>query len=166
MSVPSDKLMELMKGPQSAGTPVPDQLGSMNTESETPPMGAPMSTPEPRMGTKEAAMINIGMAQDLLEQALGSVGSDTAEGKAILSSISNLNKVLGPRKNKTNELQQSEIIQMLQSLPQAGGRTPESMSMAGAPAPGTAPTAAGPGMMPPPPGAMPPPPGGLKPQSM
>jgi hypothetical protein len=108
------------------------------------------------MGTKEAAMINVGMAQDLLEQALGSVGSDTDEGKAILSSISTLNKVLGPRKNKTNELQQSEIIQMLQSLPQAGGRTPESMSLAGAPSPGTVPTAAGPGILPP--GGMPPPP--------
>jgi len=155
MSVPADKLMELMKGSRSAGTPMPSEMpGQQTPDAESPPMGAPMSTPEPKMGSKEAAMINLGMAQDLLEQSLANIGSDTEEGKAILSSISNLNKILGPRKNKTNELQQSEIIQMLQSLPQAGGRTPESMSMAGAPPPGTVPP--GGGAAPPPPGGMPP----------
>jgi hypothetical protein len=108
------------------------------------------------MGSKEASMINLGMAQDLLEQSLAAIGSNTEEGKSILSAISTLNKVLGPRKNKTNELQQSEIIQMLQSLPQAGGATPESKAMAGGPLPGMTPP--GGGMPPPPPaGGMPPP---------
>ena len=92
------------------------------------------------------------MAQDLLEQSLPAFGSDTEEGRAALSAISAINKVLGPRKNKTNELQQSEILQMLQTLPQAGGGTPEGKAMANAPIPGMPPG----GGMPPPPGGMPP----------
>ena len=165
MSVPQDKLMELMGGPKSAGAlppvlPTSAGMGSAPPDAETPPMGSPMSTPEPKMGSKQAAMINLGMAQDLLEQSLASIGSDSEEGKSILAAISTLNKVLGPRKNKTNELQQSEIIQMLQSLPQAGGATPESKSLAAAPLPGMTPPG---GEMPPPP---PPPPGGGMPPGM
>jgi len=146
MSVPQDKLMELMKGSRSAGGGNPSGVnmpfgggapapGNMS-DSETPPMASPMSTPEPKMGSKEAAMINLGMAQDLLEQSLPAVGSDTDEGRAILAAISAINKTLGPRKGKTNELQQSEILQMLQSLPQAGGATPEGKAIAQAPIPG------------------------------
>ena len=151
MSVPQDKLMELMSGPRSAGAPVPvsPMPPGGAPDAETPPMGAPMSTPEPKMGSKEASMINLGMAQDLLEQALANIGSNTEEGKAVLSAISTLNRVLGPRKNKTNELQQSEILQMLQSLPQAGGATPEGRAMSQAPIPGMPPQ--GGGMPPPPP---------------
>ena len=140
MSVPSDKLMELMKGNQSAGAPLPaPPPGANMSDAEVPPMGSPMSTPETKLGSKEAARINLGMAQDLLEQSLPAFGSDTDEGKAALSAISAINKVLGPRKNKTNELQQSEILQMLQTLPQAGGGTPEGKAMAAAPIPGMSP---------------------------
>ena len=154
MSVPSDKLMELMGGPRSAGTPVPNAPppGANMSDAEVPPMASPMTTPEPKMGSKEAAKINLGMAQDLLEQSLPALGSDTEEGKAALSAISAINKVLGARKNKTNELQQSEILQMLQTLPQAGGGTPEGKAMANAPIPGMPPA----GGMPPPPVGMPP----------
>ena len=169
MSVPSDKLMELMKGGQSAGAPVPvtpSMPGPNMSDAEVPPMGSPMSTPEPKMGSKEAARINLGMAQDLLEQSLPALGSDSEEGKATLAAISAINKILGARKNKTNELQQSEILQMLQTLPQAGGGTPEGkamqqaplipgMSPGGAPSPPMPPMGAGAGG--PPPGGMPPP---------
>jgi hypothetical protein len=152
MSVPQDKLMELMRGPRSAGGGSPSGVnmpgeglapppGAMS-DAETPPMASPMSTPEPKMGSKEAAMINLGMAQDLLEQSLPAVGSDTEEGRAILTAIGAINKTLGPRKNKTNELQQSEILQMLQTLPQAGGATPEGKAIAQAPIPGMPPQGA------------------------
>jgi hypothetical protein len=154
MSVPTDKLMELMRNPRSAGigAPEPTPPGANMSDAETPPMGSPMSTPEPKMGSKEAAKINLGMAQDLLEQSLPALGSDTEEGKAALSAISAINKVLGARKGKTNELQHSEILQMLQTLPQAGGGTPEGKAMAAAPLPGMPPA----GGMPPAPGGMPP----------
>ena len=107
------------------------------------------------MGNREASMINLSMAQDLLEQALPAVGSDSEEGRQILSAINTLNRVIGPKKSKTNELQPTEIMQMLQTLPQAGGATAEGKAMAQAPKI--------PGMSP---GGMPPPPGGGLPGGM
>jgi hypothetical protein len=149
MSVPADKLMELMKGARSAGAPAPvpgmppgatpGMPPSPMTDAETPPIAAPMSTPEPKMGSREAAMINIGMAMDLLEQSIPALGPDSAEAKKTLDAIRNLTGVLGPRKGQTNELQQAEILQMLQSLPQAGGATPEGKALAQAPVPGMPP---------------------------
>jgi hypothetical protein len=146
MSVPADKLMELMKGSRSAGggDPSPVNMPGMAdtggmSEAEAPPMASPMSTPEPKMGTKEGAMINIGMAMDLLEQSLPALGSESVEGQKALAAIRQLTGLMGPRKNKTNELQQSEILQLLQTLPQAGGATPEGRAMAQAPIPGMPP---------------------------
>lgn len=153
MAVPTDKLMELMRGSRSAAAPAPvpetdDMPTGAISDAETPPMASPMSTPEPKMGSKEAAMINVGMAMDLLEQSLPALGSESVEGQKALAAIRSLTGLMGPRKNKTNELQQSEILQMLQTLPQAGGATPEGKAMQAAPIPG----------MPPPGGAPTPPP--------
>ena len=41
---------------------------------------------------------------------------------------------MGPRRQKVGELQNAEILQLLQNLPQAGGATPEMKAMAGMPA--------------------------------
>jgi len=149
MSVPQDKLMELMRGPRSAGGGAPSGINmpsSIGTPSQealsdasTPPMSSPMSTPEPKMGSKEGAMINLAMAMDLLEQSLPALGSESEEGQKALAAIRTLTGLLGPRKNKTNELQQSEILQMLQTLPQAGGASPEGKAMSQAPIPGMPP---------------------------
>ena len=141
MSVPADKLMELMRGPRSAGAaaPMPQAPAAPMTDAETPPIAAPMSTPEPKMGSREAALINIGMAMDLIEQSLPALGSESEEGRKALDAIRNLTGVMGPRKAKTNELQQAEILQMLQSLPQAGGASPEAKAIAQAPIPGMPP---------------------------
>lgn len=141
MSVPADKLMELMRGPRSAGAaaPMPQAPAAPMTDAETPPIAAPMSTPEPKMGSREAALINIGMAMDLIEQSLPALGSESEEGRKALDAIRNLTSVMGPRKAKTNELQQAEILQMLQSLPQAGGASPEAKAIAQAPIPGMPP---------------------------
>ena len=142
MSVPADKLMELMRGPRSAGVgmPPPPAAGAPEmSDQETPPTGSPMSTPEPKFGTREGAMINLGMAMDLIEQSLPALGSESEEGQRALAAIRALTSALGPRKNKVNELQQSEILQMLQSLPQAGGMTPEARAMQAAPTPGMPP---------------------------
>jgi len=147
MSVPSDKLMEMMRGQRGAPAPAGPtpgaepgmDMGSMS-DSETPPMAAPMSTPEPKMGNKEGAMINLSMAMDLIEQALPAFGSESPEGMKALQVLRSLSSMLGGKKEKTKELQNAEIMQMLQNLPQAGGATPEGKAMAEAPAiPGMAP---------------------------
>lgn len=137
MSVPSDQLMQMIKsqrdGATPAGTPPAPEAPTGMSENTAAPMASPMSTPEPKMGNREAAMINLSMAQDLLEQALPAVGSDSHEGRSILSAIGTINKIIGPKKAKTNELQPTEIMQMLQTLPQAGGATAEGKAMAQAP---------------------------------
>ena len=109
MGVPSDQLMQMIKSQRDGATPggmpeAPENPQGMS-ENSAPPMGSPMSTPEPKMGNREAAMINLSMAQDLLEQALPAVGSDSEEGRSILNAIGTINKVIGPKKSKTNELQ-------------------------------------------------------------
>ena len=138
MEQPSQELLKMMESPEKA-TPEPTEDVSMTeTETimsgdETAPMAAPMSTPEPKMGSRESALINVGMAMDLLEQSLASLGVDSDEGTKVLKALNSLTNVIGQRKSNINELQQSEIAQMLQSLPQAGGATPESKALAAAP---------------------------------
>jgi hypothetical protein len=164
MAASQDRLMELMskgKGGANAGpTPVPPPSMDSMSDTGTPPMASPMSTPEPKMGSQEGAMINLSMAMDLIEQALPALGSESEQGQKALAAIRSLTGVIGPRKGKTNELQQSEILQMLQSLPKGVG--PGAM--------GTPPMAgpAGGGMPPPPVPSAPPPPmgGGAGPQPM
>ena len=106
-------------------------------------MAAPMSTPEPKMGSREGAMINISMALDLLEQSLPALGAQTPEGERAMQAIRTLNAMLGPRKDRTNELQSAQILQMLQALPQGAGASPETRLMSQAPIPGMPPQMAG-----------------------
>jgi hypothetical protein len=152
MSVPSDRLMEMIKAQRApAGGAAPAETETPTgaiSDTESAPMSSPMSTPEPKMGTREGAMINISMAMDLIEQALPALGSESPEGQKALSVLRQMSGILGGKKEKTKELQGAEIMQMLQNLPQAGGATPEGKAMAAAPAI--------PGMAPPAPGGMPP----------
>ena len=158
MGVPSEELMNMIKSQRDSATPngIPDVPTGANdmgiSDPASPPMAAPMSTPEPKMGNREAALINVSMAMDLLEQSLPAIGSESA--------IRSMIGVLGVKKASTAELQPAEILQMLQSLPQAGGASPESKAMMSAPAiPGMAPEGPAPVLpMPPPTGG-----GGLPP---
>lgn len=159
MSVPSDKLMEMMRqAPASGGgktAPASAPTPTDTSDASTPPMGAPMSTPEPKMGNMQGAYVNLSLAMDLIEQALPVLGSESEEGQKALSVLRTMAGIIGPRKGKTQELQQTEIMQMLQNLPQAGGATPEGKAMAAAPQiPNMAPQGAAP-MSPPPGGGAP-----------
>jgi len=170
MSMPPDQLMNLLKSQKDGATPggkppVPETPTGISDPSSAP-MASPMSTPEPKMGNREASLVNIAMAMDLLEQALPALGSESEEGQKVLNGIRTLTTILGAKRAKTNSLQPTEIMQMLQQLPQAGGATPEGkamqqaplipgMSPGGAPSPPMPPMGAGAGG--PPPGGMPPP---------
>ena len=137
MGVPSDQLMQMIKSQRDGATPsgippAPEGVTGMSDTSASP-MASPMSTPEPKMGNREAAMINLAMAMYLLEQSLPALGSETPEGQKILGAIRTMTSVIGPKKAKTNELQPAEIMQMLQTLPQAGGATAEGKAMQQAP---------------------------------
>lgn len=136
--MPMDKMMELIQqgqAPENTDIPTPDAAGA-GPDSSTPPMASPMSTPEPKMGSKAAANINIQMAMDLLEQSLPALGSESEEGQQIMKSLASLHKMFGKREAKNRELMPAEILQMIQTLPQAGGASPEQRSIAQAPVPG------------------------------
>jgi hypothetical protein len=145
MGVPSDELMKLMEKQQKKpkvevevktdGEEAEEEVEEEGMSgADTPPMSSPMSTPEPAMGSKEGAMVNISLAVDLMKRSLPAVGADSAEGRKVLAAMKSLMSVVGERKDSTEELKQSEILQMLQSLPQAGGQSPEGKAMAAAPA--------------------------------
>jgi len=141
MAVVEEDLMKMISSQRDQATPsgTPEIIGEemVMADSTTPPMAAPMSTPEPKMGSKEGAMINIQMALDLLQQSLPAIGSDSKEGMELTKVIGSLSKAFGQREAKTRELIPAEIMQMIQSLPQAGGATPEQRVAALAPIPGT-----------------------------
>lgn len=97
-----------------------------------------MSTPEPKMGSKEGALVNLSMALDLIQQAIPALGSDSDKGKQAMAAAKALNGLLGPSKSRTEELQPAEIMQLLGSLPKAGNVTPEVAAALG-PSPQTPP---------------------------
>ncbi len=147
MGVPSEELMKLMEtqqkkpkvevevktdGEESEDEGEGEEEGMSG--SETPPMSAPMSTPEPAMGSKEGSMVDISLAVDLIKRSLPGIGANSKEGKMVIAAMKALMSVVGKRKDSAEELKQSEILQMLQSLPQAGGQSPEGKAMATAPA--------------------------------
>lgn len=139
MAVAPDKLMELIKSQRDGATPTgvppsPEMPSPGMSDTSSPPMSAPMSTPEPKMGNREGAMVNLSMAMDLLKQSLPALGADSEEGKKLLAAIRTITGVLGNKQDQASALQPSEILQMLQTLPQAGGATPEGKAMAQAPA--------------------------------
>jgi len=163
MAMPDAKMLDLIRsgGPAMSAGPaaMPD---APDPNAPTPPMASPMSTPEPRLGTQESARINIGLAMDLLEQSLPGLGSESEEGQKVMAALRSLTGMMGARGGRTDSLKNAEILQMLQSLPQAGGATPEMKAMGGMPAiPGMAPSPGGAPMPAGGPGGMPPmPPGG------
>jgi hypothetical protein len=144
--------MKMIKSQRDQATPggmVQTTEETVMSDATTPPMAAPMSTPEPKMGSKESAMLNLSMAMDLLNQSLPGIGVSSKEGKQVLDAIRVITGILGPDKERTDELQPTEILNMLQTLPQAGGATPESKAMSSAPAiPGMMPTPPGGGALP------------------
>lgn len=125
--------MQMMRSERSPQQPSPLDSEASATDM-TPPMSAPMSTPEPQMGNREGAMVNLGLAMDLIQRALPALGSSSPEGVKVLSALRTLTGVIGSKKESIDELKQSEILQMLQTLPQAGGATPEGKALAAAPA--------------------------------
>ena len=138
MSVPADKLMEMIRGDQAKEeTPEDDATKPALSGAEAPPMGAPMLTPEDKRGDLASAKVNVQMAMDLMQQSLPIFGSDSEEGKKILQTLGSLARVFGETEAKTKELIPAEIIQMIQSLPQAGGASPEMKAIAKAPIGGT-----------------------------
>jgi hypothetical protein len=77
--------------------PMPDSVGGGGPEA--PPSGpsaSPMSNPTEQEGLKAQAMQGIQLAIKLLESALLPFGSQSPEGKKLLSAVNSLSKLAGP----------------------------------------------------------------------
>jgi len=131
------ELMKLMSG-NPGGSP----------SDASPPQGAPMSSPQPKAGQKQGAMVNVAIAMDLLEQALPGLSTESPEGQTVLAALKGLSQHFKHEREKGKELVPQEIMQMMQSLPETKGMMPGQGGMPGG------------GAKPPMPGGMPPP-GGM-----
>ncbi len=138
MPLSDGAVMSAMRREGGAGGP---SLGSSGT---TPPMTAPMSTPEPKQGAIQHAKVKIGQALDLIEMSLADLGSETPEGKAAIQAMSALHKIIGQKRAEVDALQPAENKSLLQNLPNAGGAQPGVNAVGGAPpVPGMSPPPGG-----------------------
>jgi hypothetical protein len=130
MGVPPDKLMQLMSGAgKGAGGAPPSQPGAPNNA----PVGAPMTTPQNSEGEKQAAMIQISLAMDLLEKSLPPFGAESKEGQALMSAMGALVKSFGEKRDSAKPLIPAELKILMQ---QAGMKSPELQAMGGGGQPG------------------------------
>lgn len=127
------------------------------------PTSSPMATPGTKFGSKEHALVNLGIAADIIEQSLSALGSETAEGKQAMAALKALGGIIGPREPQTDGLKPAQLQQLMSALPKGlrpGGAPP------GAGAPGAGAMPPGGGMPPGAPPGMPPGGGGQPPMMM
>jgi hypothetical protein len=98
-----------------------------------------MSTPEPKKGNEESGKVSVSLASDLLMRAAAEFGTDSPERETIMKAVSELAKKFAVHEGGVRELIPTQIAQLVGSLPQAGGATPEQKAMQGAPLPGQQP---------------------------
>ncbi len=103
----------------------------------SPPMSSPMSTPEPKKGEEMQGRIDVQLGMGMLMGAMQKFPDGSPEQKAIKDAIGKIGSAFGEMDYKAKELVPSEIMQMIQTLPQAGGASAEMRAMAAAPTPGT-----------------------------
>lgn len=137
MALTDKQMMDMLKQGQAAQaedtpTPPPSEQGM-----STAPMASPMSTPEPQKGEQEQARLNVMMALDMLQQAMAAFGSESEEGQTLAKIVTDITRRFGEREAETRQLMPAEILQMIQTLPQAGGATPGQREAATAPVAGT-----------------------------
>lgn len=130
MSVPADQM------PAMGGTmPAPGDPDA-GAAPASAPMGSPMSTPEPAEGQKQAAIVNVQMAINMLEQAIPALGSSSDEGSTVLTALKSLSKKFGA--SKSQDLIPAELQMLMQNAQQTGGAPGQAATMPGA-TPGASP---------------------------
>ena len=139
MAVKNEEVMDMLKqGKPKNGAPADAETTPTFEQNETTaPMASPMSTPEPKAGEQEKARLNIMLALDMLQQSMGMFPEKSKEAKTLEDVVRSITMSFGERESDTRQLIPAEILQMIQTLPQAGGASPAQREMAMAPAAGT-----------------------------
>lgn len=137
MAVSNEEMIRMLREQQAGAdmtdtTPPPNEQASL-----TAPMPSPMSTPEPQEGNMEQARLNVMMGLDMLQEALKIFGSESKEGSLLAKVVGDLTTEFGEREAETRQLIPAEIMQLISTLPQAGGASPAARAVAQAPVPGT-----------------------------
>lgn len=132
MAVAQNDMMDMMKMDQGAQAMAPT-LPPSEQGADTPPMASPMSTPEAKKGEQEKARLNVMMAMDMLQSAIGAFDPDSPENLTIEKVVADITRRFGERESDTRQLIPAEILQMIQTLPQAGGATSGQRTAAMAP---------------------------------
>lgn len=137
MAVSNEEMIRMLRDQQAGAemdqpTPPPNEQASL-----TAPMPSPMSTPEPQEGNMEQARLNVMMGLDLLQEALKTFGMESEEGKTLSKVVSDITTKFGERESETRQLMPAEIMQLISTLPQAGGASPAARAVSQAPVPGT-----------------------------
>jgi len=122
MPVPEQLLQQQMAPKPPGGMPGMPQPGGPQGASPMP-AAAPMPQPQEKGGKKAAAMVNVHIAANMLEQALIGVGSESEEGGHILKALNMLTKLIGQKGNDSGDLVPAEVMQMVRQMPQQGGGT-------------------------------------------
>jgi len=146
MSVPPDLMQLIAGGGGTAGGAPPQPQGLPGVDS---PVGGPMSTPQPATGDIQAAMVNLSIAMDLMENSLPAFGSESPEGAVILRALSSMSGKFGSARSKSKDLIPAELQQLMEGMKP----NPVQAAMAGA---GGPPPGMPPGMPPQMPMGMPP----------
>lgn len=81
-----------------------------------------MSQPQEKKGAKTAALTNLKIAQNMLEQALTAFGPEDDEYKAVLDCLTKLAKLAG-KAGDASDLVPAQVMRMVGQLPQMGGGT-------------------------------------------
>jgi hypothetical protein len=139
MAVSNREMMDMLRAeqePAMTGT-IPDTPPPSEQNAMTAPMASPMTTPEPQEGNMEQARLNVMMALDMLQNALQTFGVQSPEGQALQDVVTKISAKFGERESDTRQLMPNEIMNLVQTLPQAGGATPEARAISQAPVPGT-----------------------------
>jgi hypothetical protein len=136
MAVSNQEMLSMLQQQQTPAeeqpTPPPNEQAS-----QTAPMPSPMSTPEPKSGEMEQARLSVMMALDMLQDALKVFGSESKEGDTLAKIVGDLTTQFGERESETRQLMPAEVMQLISTLPQAGGASPAAKVLAQAPVPGT-----------------------------
>lgn len=130
-ATPAD-LQKIMAGGGGMAAKGPDPIAAA-APGNSAPGGGPMTTPQPKAGIEQAAMVNIALALDLLEQSLPAFGSENPRGKAINDALRTLTKEFGNERAKAQDLQGAEVKQLMQTVPAAGGGPPAAAAIGGIP---------------------------------
>lgn len=123
-----DELMSLVAGGAGKSGPPPSAQPPGNVDAA--PVGAPMTTPQPNEGVEQAAMVDMSMVLDLMEKVLSTLGSESESGRVVLDCLTKLSKQFGAKRKEAEPMQAAQLQQLMQSLPQGGGASPEMMALA------------------------------------